>query len=140
MKVFFLAALMLVGIVTNGQQQAQNVFRITTFTSVPKDMEGCGENLFLNRKDEKAGRFIFYTDYGRALICINNKMCLIKNSDKIYYKNSSVFSNQDYTLIIKYVQKKRTGDEDYKINRAIITLKYRSKVIWTKSVIGGGGC
>ncbi len=140
MKIIFLAALMFVDTVTSKQQQPQNSFKITTFTEVPKDMEGCGENLFLNKQDEKAERFVFYTDYVRGLICINNKMFLITRSDKSQEKGGSVFSNKDYTLVIKYGQKKITGDENYQIKSAIITLKYRSIVVWTKSVIGGGGC
>jgi hypothetical protein len=140
MKLIFLAALMCMGIVTSRQQQPQNVFKITTFTEVPRDMEGCGENLFLNKQDEKAERFVFYTDYVRGLICVNNKMILITHSDKSHDKGGSVFSNKDYMLVIKYGQKKTTGDENYQIKSAIITLKYHSKVVWTKNVIGGGGC
>nr|WP_067053878.1 hypothetical protein [Mucilaginibacter sp. L294] len=140
MKLVFLAALLFVSIITNRQQKPQNVFKITTFTKVPRNMEGCGENLFLNKQDEKAERFVFYTDYSRALICINNNMILITRSDKSHEKSSSVFSNKDYTLIVKYGQRKPAGDESYQIKNAIITLKYHSKVIWMKNVIGGGGC
>jgi hypothetical protein len=139
MKLIFIAAMVFVGIVTS-RQQPQNTFKITTFTKIPKDMEGCGENLFLNKQDEKAERFVFYTDYVRGLICINNKIILITSSDKFHEKSSSIFSNKDYTLIIKYGQKKTTGDESYQIKSAIITLKYHSTVVWTKDVVGGGGC
>jgi hypothetical protein len=140
MKLILSAALVFLDIANSRQQQPQNVFKITTFTNVPSDMEGCGENLFLNKQDEKAERFVFYTDYVRGLICINNKMILITRSDKSYEKSSSVFSNKDYTLIIKYGQKKATGDENYEIKSATITLKYHSTVVWKKIVIGGGGC
>jgi hypothetical protein len=139
MKLFFLAALMFVGSAISRQQQPQTVFKITTFTEVPKDMDGCGENLFLNKQDERAERFVFYTDYVRALICINNKIILITRAVKPIEKGS-VFSNKDYTLAVKYGQKKTIGDESYEIKSAIITLKYHSKVVWTKRVIGGGGC
>ncbi|MES2277331.1 MAG: hypothetical protein V4592_14995 [Bacteroidota bacterium] len=140
MKLIFLVVLTFVATVASSQQQPQNVFKITTFTEVPRDMEGCGENLFLNKQDEKAERFVFYTDYVRGLICVNNKMILITHNDKSHDKDGSVFSNKDYTLIIKYGQKKSTGNESYQIKSAIITLKYHSKVVWTKSIIGGGGC
>ncbi|HEY4325826.1 MAG TPA: hypothetical protein VGN20_17665 [Mucilaginibacter sp.] len=140
MKFFFLVALMFVSITASKQQQPQNAFKITTFTEVPREMEGCGENLFLNKQDEKAERFVFYTDYVRGLICINNKMISITRNDKSHDKGQGEFSNKDYTLVIKYVQKKTTGDENYEIKSAIITLKYHSTVVWTKSVIGGGGC
>jgi hypothetical protein len=140
MKLIFLAALMFVDIVSGKPQQPQNVFEITTFTEVPKDMEGCGENLFLNKQDEKAGRFVFYTDYIRGLICVNKKMILLTHNDKVHDKVNSVFSNKDYTLVIKYGQEKTTGDESYQIKSANIILKYHSIAVWTKSVIGGGGC
>jgi len=140
MKLIFLATLMFVEILTGRLQQPHNGFKIMTFTEVPKDMEGCGENLFLNKQDEKAEKFVFYTDYVRGLICVNNKMILITHNDKSHDKEGSVFSNKDYTLVIKYGQKKTTGDENYQIKSATITLKYHSTVVWTKSVIGGGGC
>jgi hypothetical protein len=140
MKIILLALLMLVGIVSGKPQQPPTVFIVTTFTEVPKDMEGCGENLFLNKQDEKAERFVFYTDNVRGLICVNKKMILITHNDKSHNKDSSVFSNKDYTLVIKYGEKKTTGDENYQIKSATITLKYHSTVVWTKSVIGGGGC
>ena len=137
MKLVFLSALIFVGTVTSGQQP-QNGFKIATFTDVPKDMEGCGENLFLNKQDEKTARFVFYTDYVRALICINNKIILLSRPNKPYGKVSNIFSNRNYTLVIKYGQKKTTGDENYEIKRAIITLKYHSKTVWIEKVIGGG--
>jgi len=140
MKLIFLAALVFMDIANSKQQEPQNVFKITTFTNVPTDMEGCGENLFLNKQDEKAERFVFYTDYVRGLICINNKMILVTRGNKSYEKSSSIFSNKDYTLTIKYGQKKNTGDENYEIKSATIILKYHSIVVWTKVVIGGGGC
>jgi hypothetical protein len=132
--------ILLVALMCCIQQQPQNVFNVMTFTKVPSDMEGCGENLFLNKEDEKAERFIFYTDYGRALICINNKMILMPRGDKPNEKSTKFFSNKDYALVVRYGLKKFSGDEDYEIQSAIITIKYHSKVIWTKSVIGGGGC
>ena len=140
MKLTFLLVLMFVGMAANSQQQSQKIFKISTFTKVPSDMEGCGENLFLNTQDEKTERFIFYTDYGRALVCVNGKIILTTYSDKSQEKGSRVFSNKDYTLLIKYGRIKKTGDEDYEIKNAVIILKYHSKVVWTRSVIGGGGC
>ena len=140
MKLFFLLAFITLATVTNGQQQSQNLFKISTFKDVPENMEGCGENFFYNKQDEKTERYILYTDYIRALICVNNKMIVIKGDDKHSNKKNHIFSNKDYTLIIKYGKEKTTGDESYEIKSAIITLKYHSKVVWTKSVIGGGGC
>lgn len=139
MKLAFLAALIFVTQVTNAQQQPKYSIKITTFTEVPRDMEGCGENLFLNKQDEKAERFVFYTDYVRGLIYVNNKMILITHNEKPL-ENGSIFSNKDYTLEIKYGLRKSAGDESYQINSAIMTLKYHSKIVWTKKVIGGGGC
>jgi len=103
-------------------------------------MEGCGESLCLNKKDEETEKFIFYTDYFRALICIDKKMILLNAHEKSNNKTNAIFSNGDYTVVIRYGQEKATGDEDYEIKSAIITIKYHSKTIWTKDVIGGGGC
>jgi hypothetical protein len=139
MKLFLTIALALLTIVTNGQQP-QSTFKISTFKDVPKDMEGCGENFFFNKQDEKAERFILFTDYARALICIDNKMILINDAGRKAQNANRVFSNKDYTVIIQYGPMKNTGDESYEIKSAVITLKYHSKVVWTKNVIGGGGC
>lgn len=140
MRSLLLTISLFLPIITYGQKQSQTVFKITTFTDVPKEMKGCGINLFLSKQDENAERFVFYTDYVRGLIRVNDKMILITNKSKLNDKSSSVFSNKDYTLLIKYIQRKDTGDESYEIKQAVITLKYHSKTVWTKSVIGGGGC
>jgi hypothetical protein len=67
-------------------------------------------------------------------------MISLTYSNKSHDKNSRVYLNKDYTLVIKYGHEKTTGDENYQIKSATITLIYRSTVVWTKSVIGGGGC
>jgi hypothetical protein len=139
MKLILFITLFFLHIGNNGQKQSHAVFNVMTFTDVPKNMEGCGENLFLNKHDEKAAKFIFYTDYDRALICIDNKMILIKGNES-NNKTSSSFSNNDYQVVIKYLKEKTTGDEDYDIKSATMIIKYHSKIIWSKNVIGGGGC
>jgi len=140
MKLILVLALIFTIAPNNQQKQSQQAFNVMNFTNIPKDMEGCGENLFLNKKDEIAEKFIFYTDYFRALMCINNKMILMKGDNKSDDKYSKRFSNADYTVIISYGPQKATGDESYEIISAIVTIKYKSKIIWSKRVIGGGGC
>ncbi|MDB4905035.1 MAG: hypothetical protein JWQ63_4316 [Mucilaginibacter sp.] len=102
-------------------------------------MEGCGDDYYLSKNDQKQNRLICRTDYTRALIYINNKPVLLKANYKISDKENHAFANGNYTLIIKNGSLKSTGDEDY-IMKPIITLKYGSKVIWMKNLIGDGGC
>jgi hypothetical protein len=59
MKLPFLAALMFVNILIIKPQKPQSVFKVTTFTDVPKGMEGCGEYLFVNNKMKRQKNLFF---------------------------------------------------------------------------------
>ncbi|MDB5132059.1 MAG: hypothetical protein JWR02_1808 [Mucilaginibacter sp.] len=115
------------------------VFKLSTFTKVPDDFMGCGDDYYLSKKDEKQVKLICRTDYARALIRVNNRLIVLKANYKISDKENHAFTNGNYTLIIKNGPLKSTGDEDYTM-KPIITLKLNSKVIWTKNLIGDGGC
>jgi len=106
MKFSLLVGFLLAGVIPGKHQKPKNEFTIKTFTAVPKDMEGCGENLFLNKQDEKAERFIFYTDYPRGLICVNGHMILLTHKNKSVENSSNVYADKDYNLLIIYVHKK----------------------------------
>jgi len=140
MKLILLIALILTTTASNSQKKPNPVFNVMAFTDVPKYMELCGENLFLNKQDEKSRKFICYTDYSQILICINSKLIMLNTKDGSLKNHTRSFFNKDYTMVIKYDPLKPINAENYIVTGAIITIKYHSKIIWTKSVIGGGHC
>jgi hypothetical protein len=124
---------------SNNQPKQDTSFRLTTFTKVPDDMMGCGDDYYLSKSDEKQDKLVCRTDYTRALIYINNKPVLLKADYKISDKANHAFTNGNYTIIIKNGALKSTSGEDYTM-KPIITLKLNSKVVWMKNLIGDGGC
>jgi hypothetical protein len=124
---------------SNIQPKQDTAFKLTTFKNLPDELQGCGDDYYLSKGDQKQDRLICRTDYTRALIYVNNKPVLLKANYKIGDKENHAFTNGNYTLIIKNGPLKSTGDEDYTM-KPIITLKLNSKVIWTKNLIGDGGC
>ena len=140
MKIILLVALIFMTTISNAQKQTSSIFNVMTFTDVPKYMELCGENLFLNKQDEKSKKFICYTDYNQILICLNSKLIMLNTKDESLKNHTRSFFNKDYAMVIKYEPLKPINAENYIVTGAVITIKYRSKIIWTKSVIGGGHC
>ncbi|MDP9048094.1 MAG: hypothetical protein M3N14_08145 [Bacteroidota bacterium] len=124
----------------NNQQSVQtSTFKLNTFTKVPDDLMGCGDDYYLSKQDEKQDKLICRTNYFVALIHVNNKAILLKYNDKASDKATHVFTAGAYDLLIKNGALKREGDEDYTMT-ATITVNFHSKIVWTNRVVGGGGC
>ena len=80
---------------TNSQSKQQATVILATFKNVPDDMSGCGEDCYQNKGDRKSGRLICYTDYGEALVHLNNKSLRLAVNENIRHsKNEEVFSSR----------------------------------------------
>lgn len=125
---------------SNKQLDQAPILKLNTFTKVPDDFDGFGDDYYLSKRDEKLIKLICRTDYGRALIYVNNKPVILKANYKMSDKVNHVFKNGDCILIIKNGPLKPTGDEDYTM-KPTITVKFKSKVIFLlKDLVGDGGC
>ncbi|MBS1530303.1 MAG: hypothetical protein JSU01_08345 [Bacteroidetes bacterium] len=119
------------------QQQADI---ISSFKDVPSDLMGCGSGYYLSEKDKKAGKTVFWTDYGDAVIHVNGKQILLKTDEKISNgQNADVYIGDGYTVIVKDGLRKQL-DTEYFVMKATLTIKHGSKVIFSKVLIGDGGC
>jgi|GEM_PF-4078232 len=140
MKVVLTIILFLTLGLTYIQSKQQPSINLTTFKNVPDDMSGCAEDCYLNKGDRKKDRLICYTDYGEALVHLNNKSLRLGVNENIRHsKNEEVFTTGQYTLILKKTYKKQTGDEDYQF-QGVLTIKLGKKVLFQQIVIGEGGC
>jgi len=128
-----LLTILLYSIGLNKVQTPHQLFKISTYTSVPKDFTGCGNTFYLSQKDKKAEKTICVTHFSTALIYINNKPMRLTANYKLANRGEHIYTSGDYTLITKL-------DHEYYVMKGIIIIKYRNKVIWSKKVIGGGGC
>lgn len=108
-------------------------FKVSTYTDVPKDFTGCGNTFYLSQQDKKAGRMICVTHFGRALIYVDDKPIQLIANQKLTKRGEHMYSSGNYSLITKF-------DHEYYVMKGIMVIKYRNKVIWSKKVIGGGGC
>jgi hypothetical protein len=117
----------------NKVQTQHQLFKISTYTGVPKDFTGCGNAFYLSQKDKKAGKTVCVTHFSTALIYINNKPMRLTDNHKLANRGEHMYTSGNYTLITKL-------DHEYYITKGIMIIKYENKVIWSKKVIGGGGC
>jgi hypothetical protein len=124
---------------SNNQTQQPSVFKISTFKNVPDDLMGCGNDYYLTEKDKKQDELVCRTDYITALIYINNKPILLKANYKLGDKENQVYTNGNYMVNIKIGSLKQLDSEYYEM-KATIIVKYGSKIIWSKNLIGDGGC
>ncbi len=124
---------------SNKQSIHTSIFKLNTFTKVPDDLMGCGDDYYLSKRDEKQDKLICRTNYFEALIHVNNKVILLKYNDKASDEANHVFTAGAYDLVIRNDALKQEGDEDYTMT-AIITVNFHSKIVWTNRVVGGGGC
>jgi hypothetical protein len=117
----------------NKVQTQQQLFNISTFVNVPKDFTGCGNAFYLSQKDKKDRKTICVTHFSTALIYINNKPMRLTDDHKLTHRGEHLYTSGSYTLITKV-------DHEYYVMKEIMAIKYRNKVIWSKKVIGEGGC
>ena len=68
-------------------------FKLNTFTKVPDDLMGCGDDYYLTKQDRKQNILICRTDYNRALIYVNGKGILLNANYKASDKMNHVFTN-----------------------------------------------
>lgn len=123
------------------RQKPEQAFNLTPFSKIPKgmpdDIGDCGTgSYYLSKEDERNNRLACITDYDIALIYINNKPLKFK---VINTKDGTIYISGDYTLIIEDGPEKVIGDETWTM-KSMFILRYKSKIVWTKRLIGYGGC
>ena len=101
---------------------------------------GCGDDCYLSEKDKKLDILVCRTDYGNALIHIDNKSFLLKANEKISHnENEEIYTSGKYILSLKMTYKKQTGTEDYEF-RGSLTIKSGEKVLYQQKIVVEGGC
>lgn len=137
MKLFLSIILFFTIGVNNNQAQQSPVLKISTFKKIPQDltntMGDCGTGYYyLSKADKKNEKLICVTDYDIVLIYINNKPIKFKSKGNVYVSGK-------YSLIIKDGPPKDIGDETWTM-KSFIVIKYENKMVWSKYLIGYGGC
>jgi hypothetical protein len=103
---------------------------------MPDDIGDCGSgSYYLSKQDESNNRFACVTNYDIVLIYINNKPVKFKTTKG----GHGAYTSGKYILIIKDGVPKNIGDEAWTMESLFI-LKYNNKTVWTKKLIGYGGC
>ncbi|OOQ58644.1 hypothetical protein [Mucilaginibacter pedocola] len=115
---------------------AQQAFKLSTFTEVPDDMYGCGDALYLNKKDKKAGRMLYANNFEDAMLKINGKLLRFKTK-QVAGKLEMVSGK--YRLNVKASERKQEDDEYYTFT-AVLTVYEGAKIVFKQNVIGDGGC
>ncbi len=117
----------------NKVQAQHQLFKISTYTTVPEDFTGCGNAFYLSQKDKKARKTACITHFSTALIYINNKPMRLTGNHKLANRGEHMYTSGNYTLITQL-------DHEYYVIKGTMIIKYENKVIWSKKVFGGGGC
>jgi hypothetical protein len=125
-----------IGLSINQAQQTPAT-KISTFKEIPEELRNtigdCGTGYYyLSKADKKNEKFICVTDYDIVLIYINNKPVKFKSKGNVYVAGK-------YSLTIKDGPPKNIGDENWTM-KSLIIIKYENKIIWSKDLIGYGGC
>jgi hypothetical protein len=125
---------------SNNQTPQPSSFKISTFTKVPDDMMGCGDDCYLSEGNKKHEILICRTDYATALIHINNKSVLLHANESIKHdKNEEIYISGQYILRLKMTYKKQVDSEDYEF-KGTLTITLGEKILYQQKVIGDGGC
>ena len=133
MKIIILLVFTLALAVSNYKQQK---FKLSTFKTVPKDMYGCGDVLYLTKEDKKAGRMLYADNYGDAMLMVNGKFLRFQ-SKKI--SGEYVQASGKYKLDVQ-ISNKKQEDTEYHTFDAILTVYEGAKIVFKQKVIGDGGC
>ena len=112
---------------------------ISSFTTLPSDIDGCGCYFYLSEQDEKNNNYVFVNDFAKtAFICINDslqKFELIKHKDNSDFYD---YKNLIYDLKIEILKKENEGEEGSRIEGRIKLSK--GKLIIEKEFRGTCGC
>jgi hypothetical protein len=125
-----------IGLNINQAQQKPEI-KISTFNEIPGDLRNtigdCGTGYYyLSKADKKNEKLICVTDYDIVLIYINNKPVKLKSRGNVYVSGK-------YSLTIKDGPPKNIGDETWTM-KSFLVIKYENKIIWSRDLIGYGGC
>lgn len=112
---------------------------LTTFNSIPDDIDGCGCALFLSQKDWEEQNYI-YADAGNiACVKINGELKLLPL--KKYYKKTNTYLYSDKLLSVRITHiksKPSKEDETTNVEKIITITKGKDKL--ERRVIGYCGC
>jgi hypothetical protein len=124
----------------NSKRENPMSINLSTFTDLPKEIEGCACYFYLAKGDEKKERYIFVNDFAEtAYISISGKLTrfnLISHSED---NNIFLYSNDKYILKVELLNKKGDGNEGFTVKGAL-TLKKRKNILIKKNFIGNCGC
>jgi hypothetical protein len=122
---------------TNDKQQAE--ISLDTFTTIPKEIDGCSCYFYLSETDKNANKYIFVNDFAKiAFVTVNGK--LEKFEIKEHKKNSKIYlySNKSFDLKVEITKEEPGGEEASNMEGSITITKQGAKLI--KNFVGSCGC
>jgi hypothetical protein len=111
---------------------------LTTFSNLPKEIEGCGCYFYLSKTDMAKEKYICVTDYANyAFISISGKIEKLKllSNKKDFYD----YNNDKYDIKIKILKKEKDGGEGLKISGQI-NITHKTSQNKEIKIVGYIGC
>lgn len=135
MKSLFVLLSFLIFVNWNNQQPE---YKLSTFKTIPNDMDGCGNNLYLSEKDKKADISIYRDNDVEAILLVNGKFMRFK---PVHSKSKflRIGKSGQFTLKVS-MSSVKTKDSEYYTFKAFLTVLKGRQIIYNKRVIGDGGC
>lgn len=113
------------------------IYRLSTFTTVPEEIDGCACYFYLTKQDELNSKYIFVNDFANtAFISINDSLKKFKL--KIYKDNTYIYADSLYNLKIEIIKTVNNGGENSIISGYIKLSKDSVEI--QQNFVGMCGC
>lgn len=120
--------------------QKQGNIELEVFTTLPKEIDGCGCYFFLTAKDKQEGKYICVNNFANlAFLSVNGKLERFEITEHKENSNNYLYSNKTFTLKIEIIKKESGGEETSNIE-GVITIKSKEGRELRKIFIGFCGC
>jgi hypothetical protein len=140
-KIILIWFLVMVSVAAYTQNKPTHIFKINSFTGLPKEIDGCSSYFFLSKNDKKTERYLFVNDLAQlSFIKIDNKLVkftLVKN-----YKigKVDVFLYKSGSMTLQIELKTQKSIEDQTEVTGIMTVQFPTGQKETLNFIGDIGC
>ena len=127
-------------ITSDSNTQKHTDIELEVFTTLPKEIDGCGCYFYLSEKDKQEGKYMCVNDFANlAFVLVNGKLEKFELTEHKENSNIYLYANKAFDLKIEITKKESGGEETSKVE-GIIIVKTKEGQKLEKTFIGFCGC
>lgn len=122
------------------ENQKQEGIKIEAFTTLPKEIDGCGCFFFLSKEDKQESKYIYVNDIANtAFVFVNGNLEKFELTEHKENSNIYLYASNAFDLKIE-ITKKEPGGYEVSNVEGVITIKTKDNQKLEKTFIGYCGC